>query len=214
METFFRLAISLLDKLNLKRVILFGLLTTMALMAYYAYYYAPEIGDRYLTNIRAKELTVVKPGAQKSINSFMSKHHSTAIYLTVMKFNFLANMRAPIYHEFNNDDVKQDVFKRLNGGDGAIPLFIKDDIENNDQVISIIQGETICNTFSAGGLGRVWPDMVKIFAMSCRVPVPPAAGGVRGYVAVHMNKILSGYELESFKLDLRLLANDLHRDSD
>lgn len=211
METFFGLIVSLLEKLSLKRVALFGLLVAFLVGGYFLYFYTPVIGDRVLSNISSRELRVITPAAEKAIDAFMTKHSNTAVYLTVLKFNFHTNTRTPIYRSFNNDDVKKIIFERLKGGDGSLPLFIRDDVSNNDQMISIIQGETVCDPFSAGGLARVWPDLSNRFEMSCRVPVPPAfGGGVRGYIVVHSSRMLKSYELETFRLDLKLLATQVN----
>lgn len=142
-------------------------------------------------------------------DAFMRKYQTSAAYLTILKLDHTRNTRTPIYRAFNRKDVKEAVTTRLNGGDGALPMFIKDDNSNNNQLITIMQGELTCDPFSAGGLSRVWPDLIKRFTISCRVPIPPVPGQVRGYIVVHLDETPRPYEMETIKRDLQDLAKKM-----
>jgi hypothetical protein len=151
--------------------------------------------------------TKLSPAGEDSVANFMYKWRSSAVYLTVLRFEHAKNTRVPIYRFFNDDAVKKIITDRLNGGDGALPMFIANDNSNNNQMISVIQGEMTCGPFEGGGLARVWPDLVKTFTISCRVPIPPGFGGAIGYIVVHFKQPeLRSYEFEAMKIDLAGLA--------
>ena len=142
----------------------------------------------------------------------MKKYNGNASYMTILRLEHAKNTRVPIYRAYNDDDVRVVVTKRLNGGDGALPMFIKDDVSNNNQMITIIQGEMVCDPFDAGGLSRVWPDLTTRFTRSCRVPIPPGFGGVRGYIVVHFKgPPMRSYEWDAMKIDLMDLAVKIHK---
>lgn len=211
MEKFFTLLISLMEKITLARVLQLGLLVIILLFGYIGYSYTPFMAESYAEKSHNKSLKALTKADEEAISVFMKKYKSSVIYLTVLRFDFPKNTRIPIYRSFNNDEVRQIIIGRLNGGDGALPIFIDNDKTNNDQIIRLIQGEMICSPFNDGGLSRVWPDLAKKFAVSCRMPIPPAFGvGVTGYIVVHLATEMRPYEYEAMKLDLRVLAKLIH----
>lgn len=160
-----------------------------------------------------KPPTELSRASRDLVESFMYKHRVSASYLTVLRFDFPKNTRVPIHRFFNDEDVKKVVLERLNGGDGALPIFIRDDVSNNNQIINLLHGEMDCSPFEAGGLSRVWPDLVQRFTVSCRVPIPPGFGGPTGYMVLHMKKPEQrAYEFEAMKIDLLGLAIALNYD--
>lgn len=144
---------------------------------------------------------------EDAVAAFMYKWKSSASYMTVLRFDYSRNTRVPIHRFFNDEEMRTILMDRLNGGDGALPIFITNDNSNNNQMITIIQGEMTCGPFVDGGLSRVWPDLAKTFTVSCRVPIPPGFGGAIGYIVVHFKQPeLRPYEFEAMKIDLMGLS--------
>jgi hypothetical protein len=214
METFLTTLSTLLKYATFKRVLTIGLLIIFLLAGYIGYRQAPAIANLFTSN-GSRPFVFIPTESEAVIGVFMKKHTEVA-YLAVVTFKFEKNTRLPIYRTFNDEEIKKFIYERLNGGDGAIPIFIKNDESNNNQIISIISGETNCAPFSAGGLSRSIPESIPKFHTSCRAPLPPVFGdGIRGYVVAHVNgKMLSTYEIEVLKLDLILLSKLLNEQTD
>lgn len=147
---------------------------------------------------------------EEAADFFMKKYQASAAYMTILKLDFQKNTRTPIYRVFNRQDVKDAVIGRLKGGDGALPMFIRSDQSNNDNMLTILEGTPVCAPFGDAGLARVWPDLVKRFTISCRVPIPPSPGFVRGYIVVHFDAEVRPYEQDTVKRDLAELAKQIH----
>lgn len=202
----------ILEKATFRRVLAVGLLILFSLIGYIGYKYAPAIGSLLFTPSKSgnRPLTQIPPESEQAINIFMKKHKDVG-YLTVLIFQFEKNTRLPIYISFNSEELKKIIYDRLNGGDGALPIFINNDYSNNEQIISIIMGETRCSPFTGGGVARVWPDLANRITLSCRVPIPPVFGNnIPGYMVVHVTKKLNDYEVEVLKLDLILLSKTIY----
>lgn len=212
MEKFLAAFTPILEKATFKRVLSIGLLILFGLVGYIGYQQSAALGKFLFTRTESgnKPFTVIPPESEQAIGIFMRKHQEV-VYLTVLTFKFESNTRLPIYRSFNSDELKKIIYERLNGGDGALPIFIKNDTSNNAQVESIITGETRCDPFTGGGLARVWPDLASKLTMSCRVPIPPVFGNnIPGYMVAHVTKKLTDYEIEVLKLDLILLSKTIN----
>lgn len=212
MEKFLSSLVTILEKATFKRVLAVGLLVAFCLIGYIGYNQAPALGAFLFTTPVSgnKPFIHIPPESEQLIEIFMKKHKEV-VYLTVLTFQFEKNTRLPIYRSFNSDELKKIVFERLNGGDGALPMFIKNDPSNNTQIIALITGETHCDPFTGGGLARVWPDLASKLTLSCRVPIPPVFGNnIPGYMVAHVTKKLSDYEVEVLKLDLILLSKNIN----
>lgn len=207
MEKILSLLSPILEKLSLSRVLQFGLLIAFCLLGYVGYLYAPTMLQDSAQVAKSKELKSLSPESKTAAENFMKKYKSSAVYMTVLRFEFTRNTRVPIHRIFNSPPIEKIITERLNGGDGALPIFVKGDNSNNEQMISIMQSEYRCDPFDGGGLARVWPDLVPRFTVSCRVPIPPAFNsGTRGYIVVHFNKPMTTYEMDAIRLDLLMLA--------
>jgi hypothetical protein len=212
MEKFLAAFTPILEKATFKRVLSVGLLILFGLVGYIGYQQSSALGKILFTTHSEgnKPFTFIPPESQQGIDIFMRKHKEV-VYLTVLTFQFEKNTRLPIHRSFNSDELRKIITERLNGGDGALPIFIKNDTSNNSQIIAIISGETNCDPFTGGGLARVWPDLSTKLTMSCRVPIPPVFGNnIPGYMVVHITKKLSEYEIEVLKLDLILLSKAIN----
>lgn len=142
---------------------------------------------------------------------FFMKKYPSAAYLTVLKFDFQKNTRTPIYRSFNRPEIKEYIMTHLKGGDGSLPMFLHDDVTNNENMITILEGESVCEPFDKAGLSRVWPELSKKFTISCRVPVPPIPGVARGYIVVHFDKELRPFDQDTVKRDLIELAKKIQQ---
>jgi len=215
METFLKLIKGILDKATFKRVMSVGLLVVILLSGYIVYLQSADISRAIFGSGKVPPFTTIPIVSETAIGVFMKKHKEVA-YLTVLTFQFEKNTRLPIYRAFNNDEIKKIIYEKLNGGDGALPIFLKDDQSNNNQIIAIIGGQTFCEPFTGGGLSRVWPDLVSKFHTSCRTPLPPVFGSaLRGYIVAHINgKTLTPYEIDVLKLDLILLSKTINDQTD
>lgn len=201
----------LLDKVTPGRVLLIGLLIAFAVLGWVGYQNSDKIGAKYLTpGFKGKtELVTLSAHSTSAIDKFMQKYPDTVSFLSVLKFDFSTNTRTPIYRAFNDGDVRLIVEQQLKGGQtGVAAIFVKYDEGNNNQMISLIQGEFSCAPVGEGGVVRVFPNALNKFKFSCSVPIPPAfgGGGARGYIAVHFTNIPSKYQLEQIKLDMMTLA--------
>ena len=212
MEKFLAAFTPILEKATFKRVLSVGLLILFGLVGYIGYQQSTALGKILFTKAESgnKPFLAIPPESEQAIGIFMRKHKDV-VYLTVLTFQFEKNTRLPIHRAFNSDELKKIIYERLNGGDGALPIFIKNDESNNAQVIAILFGETKCDPFTGGGLARVWPDLASKLTMSCRVPIPPVFGNnIPGYMVAHVTKKLTDYEVEVLKLDLILLSKNIN----
>lgn len=211
MEAFLNTLKSLVEHATFNRALSIGLLVIFLLVGYIGYQQAPTIGNYFSGNRPTPPFIHLPPESEVAISNFMKKHSEVG-YLTVLTLQFEKNIRLPIYRAFNSDELSKFIYDKLKGGDGALPIFIKEDTSNNSQMISIITGETICSPFGAGGLSRSIPESIPKFHTSCRTPLPPVFGDtIRGYIVVHINgKERTPYEIEVLKLDLAILSKLLH----
>jgi len=200
--------------LSLEKIIsnkIFKIFLIIGILLGAGYFGLPPLVD-FIKAEKKTEFIALTSEGEELISVFMRKYSDSAMYLTVLRFDFPRNTRTPIYRAFNNEDIKKLIYERLKGGDGALPMFIEGDNTFNNQTIATMQGELRCEPFANAGLSRVWPDLVPKFTISCRVPVPPAFdGGIRGYIVVHLNKTLTPYEMEALKLDLMVLGTSVYK---
>jgi len=201
----------ILVKLSLKRVLLFALLSGTCVLSYLTYTSQASITE-YVFAKKEKPFTAIGDRSKLAALAFMKKYQSTAAYLTVLKLEHRKNTRTPVYRAFNDDELRDEIMKRLNGGSGALPMYIKGDESNNTQMISLVQGEQICDPFMAGGLSRVWPDLKNKFVASCRVPFPQGFGNIQGYIVVHFRgQPMRPYEWDAMRIDLLDLAHTIEK---
>lgn len=153
-------------------------------------------------------LTTISEHSKGAIAAFMKQHEEVAM-ATVLSLDLVRNVRTPVYRAFNNPNVRRVVSGEITtGNDGTLPIFIRDAVESNNQMISLIQGEYSCSPVSQGGIVKVYPSLKNTIKLSCRVPIPPAfgGGGAKGYIAVHLDRDLETFELERLKIDVMTLA--------
>jgi hypothetical protein len=150
---------------------------------------------------------VANDASRMLISKFMAQHIDSIAYLTMLEFDFINNLRVPVYRSFNNSGLERVINERNGSGNGALPIFLANAQTNNLQMVSVLRGEAICEPYLSGGLGIKWPDLANLMHTSCRVPVPPAFGrGIRGYFVAHTSRELSKYELEAFGVEMLALA--------
>jgi hypothetical protein len=143
------------------------------------------------------------------VAEFMRKYPQIN-YITLLKMDFGHNIRTPILRMFNDKELEAFVYKKLDGGDGSLPIFLRDDAKNNNQMITIIQGGLVCDEFANGGLARVWPELIGKLKWSCRVTIPPAYSLIRGYIVIHLAEVPRAYEAETLQRDLAQLSQKLY----
>lgn len=200
----------LLTLLTLKRIGLLTLLVIISLSGFAGYHIITAYKattEPQLQEIQPAAIEITRESS-RVLDEFMVKYPSVA-YVSVLKLNFARNIRTPVYHGFNDKQLEATIRERMNGGDGSVPIFLRDDRTNNNQMIKIIHGSLTCSPFSDGGIGRVWPDLSSRLAISCRVTIPPAYSLARGYVVIHLAKELRPFEMESLEIDLYHLAQKL-----
>lgn len=199
------------EKLTAGRVVLFGAMMTIILGSYIIFDQKEYIGQKFLTNqvIGTAKLTAVSPPSQRAIDLFMIKYQGQVGMLSVLSLDLGSNTRRSIYRAFNDRWIQQLVENEVRrGNDGSLPIFIRDNIGSNNQMISLIQGEFSCSPGKEGGLAKAYPVLEGRIVMSCRVPIPPAfgGGGARGYIAAHFITKMNSEALETLKLELMTLA--------
>jgi hypothetical protein len=200
-----------IGQLTAKRVALLAVVVSIGLGGYAGYVNISQTGEpQLLTSQELNPVAINITGeSTKAINDFMRKYPNAA-YLTVLKLDFSHNIRTPIHRAFNDKELEKIIFSRLKGGDGSLPIFLRDDAKNNNQMITIIQGGLVCSPFKDGGLARVWPDLSERLTISCRVTVPPAYSLARGYIVVHLTSEMRPYEFQTLQDDLIHLAQLLY----
>jgi hypothetical protein len=200
-----------IGQLTVKRVALLAVVVAIALGGYAGYLNISQTNTPQL--LATQEMMPVAIDitgeSTKAIDGFMRKYPNAA-YLTVLKMDFSHNIRTPIHRSFNDKELETIIYTRLKGGDGSLPIFLRDDAKNNNQMITIIQGGLVCSPFKDGGLARVWPDLAERLTISCRVTIPPAYSLARGYVVVHLTSEMRPYEYQVLQDDLIFLAQTLY----
>lgn len=201
-----------INHLSAKRVALLAAVVAIGLTGYAEFL---EIKDRQnqphlLAGSKLAPAAVeITNESRQLVADFMRKYDKVA-YLTILKMDFGHNLRTPILRTFNDKKLEEFVYRKLDGGDGSLQIFLRDDAKNNNQMITIIQGGLVCDDFANGGLARVWPELIGQLKMSCRITIPPAFSLIRGYVVVHLSDNLRPYDLETLQLDLADLAQRLY----
>lgn len=211
MENFLRTLAKFIAQLTFKRVALLATVVAIGLGGYAGFVKLSHVGEPQLLASQDLHPVVIDitPESIKVINEFMRKYPN-ASYLTVLKLDFSHNMRTPIHRSFNDKALETIIYDRLKGGDGSLPIFLRDDASNNNQMITIIQGGLVCSPFKGGGLARVWPDLADRLTISCRVTIPPAYSLARGYIVVHLKDEMRPYEYQTLQDDLVALAQKLY----
>ena len=150
-------------------------------------------------------LATLSPQSVSAVNDFLKKHPEVH-FMTVLSMDFQRNMRRPVSRHFNNTKVKSIVSGyEASGTDGSTPIFLTDAVANNNQMVSLINGEFSCSKFEDGQLARLMPDLKPFVKLSCRVPIPPSwSTGTMGYIVVHLDN--GPQQLEVLKLDLMALS--------
>jgi hypothetical protein len=202
----------LISQLTWMRIAMLATVVALGIGGYGGYAYIKELQTQPQLlggSSLAPAAVDITDESRRLVAEFMNRYPNVA-YLTVLKMDFGHNLRTPILRHFNDKKLEEFVYKKLDGGDGSLPIFLRDDAKNNNQMITIIQGGIICDDFKNGGLARVWPELVGQLAVSCRITIPPAFSLIRGYIVVHLTEQPRAYELEKLQLDLADLAQRLY----
>lgn len=208
MTKFLELIAPLLDKLSWSKVGMLAVITALALGSGLAWENREIIIQKPApTFVPAPALKRVSPESARMISQFMKKHSEVALF-TVLSFDLSLNVRKPIFRDFNSNVVKAYIDQDASQGiDGSLPIFIRDNVKSNNQMISLIQGEYSCSPVGDGGIVKVYPGLKDVIKVSCRVPIPPAwSGGAKGYIAIHIDREIDQTQMEILKLDLMTLA--------
>lgn len=149
----------------------------------------------------------LSPSSKEAINAFMNKHPEVAL-LSVVAIDLKRNQRVVVMRRFNDRALERNILAAEATKDyDNLPVFMTDDVSNNNQMISLINGEYSCAATDKGGLAMTFPEKTKDLTISCRAPIPPAwSVGTVGYVSAHLHKEEDRASMDRLKLDLMTLA--------
>jgi len=204
----------LLDRLSVSRLLLaFTLailsITTIAVFENRDRIYEKVFSPGRLTNQGLEELS---PESKARIDDLLTKYPDIAL-LSVLKFDFIAGTRVPIYRGYNDPDIARVMGARIarskpDYDPGTVQLFTADP-ETNREVVSVLNGEFTCaSPRENSGILLAWPEMRGKIVTSCRIPIPPATsyGAPRGYIAIHFTKPVDSARADGMTKDLLSLA--------
>ena len=209
MTKFLELIAPLLDKLSWSKVamvlvlVIIGIGGTALWENRQTIYEAAPRPDRFA----GRNMTVLSDTSKEAVSQFLKKH-SEVQFMTVLNMDFQKNLRTPIYRAFANPKIEAIVRGyEVEGRTGVTPIFLTDAVANNNQMVSLINGEFSCSPFADGQLARIMPDLKPMITLSCRVPIPPSwSTGTMGYIVVHLSQPTDRGTLEYLKLELMALS--------
>lgn len=183
------------------------LFATLILLAAALAYYENRhiIYNKVVPNTMTGDWPLAHPTQEsQAILAAFAKRHPQAALITIIDADPERNRRTVVYRHFNNHAVEEFVrAKEATGVDGAGLLYTANDIEANKQVLAINDGQVICDDASKGFFANAFKGVERLVSYSCRVPIPPAAFSVTGWISIHF---VAPPELPTEELRQQMLA--------
>lgn len=144
------------------------------------------IYNRIVPNQMTGDWPLAYPSEQaQAILAGFAKRHPQAALITIIDADPERNRRTVVYRHFNNRAVEEFVRAREAAGQDGSGLLYGTDIESNKQVLAINDGQVVCDDASKGFFASAFKGVERLVSYSCRVPIPPAAFNVTGWISIH-----------------------------
>lgn len=211
-DRIFSLAAKVLRVISLKNVMLWTVTALLAVTAYTVYEQRAVITNYILngpeTSLPQASSFVVSDTSRNRIK-MLTDDNELAIAVVVLNTDIRNNRRIPIYWYSDDAQVAKSLDSLFGGRYGGIPLFTSDE-KNNENIVSVINGEFQCASFEDGGNGALFPGLASRFPFVCRTSLPPYYGQFSGYVTVALNRTPTQPELDAVKAETLNISTEIY----
>ena len=129
--------------------------------------------------------------------------------ITVLNTDIRSNRRIPLYWYSDDNSLQKSLDGLFVNKYGGIPLFTSDE-KNNQNIVSVINGEFSCSSYKDGGNTAMFPGLENRLPYVCRVSLPPYYGQFSGYLTVTMNRIPTAEELITIKSEALSISTEMY----
>ena len=129
--------------------------------------------------------------------------------IVVLNADIRNNRRIPIYWYSADLSIQKSLDGLFNGRYGGIPLFTSDE-KNNENIVSLINGEFSCGGYESSGNQTIFPSMGSRFSHVCRISLPPYYGHFSGYITFTLNRSPNTGELDALKADAINISTEIY----
>lgn len=193
--------------LNLKKVFLLGAVALGGITLFTAYEQRAQIISAWTGVPHTKAKFRVSTEMQDRIRQLVLSSPNINT-ITVLTADLKINERDIVFR-FSDSAVLNELWeKQFSERGSAQPIFTKD-TENNNQMVSVVNGEFSCHPYSKTINQLLVPEAAKLTAAVCRISLPPYYGEFSGYLAFSLNQPVSDVELYSLQLEAKRLANEI-----
>lgn len=143
----------------------------------------------------------------KEINQSASKADIVS-GVSVNIVNFQKNAKYIVFMEGYHKDMK-DVFSRYSTLELELPIFTQNTLQNR-VMVDLINGEFVCNSYTATGLGVEMPDAAKYAVHVCSSGIPPYYGKFIGSVNVFLTRTPTTEEIDQLRVLVKHLSTTVY----
>ncbi len=127
----------------------------------------------------------------------------------VLSANIRNNLRVPIFWHSDSENIQRNLDELYKGKNSRIPLFSSDQ-KNNEEIVSVINGEFTCTAFDDAVNAAIFPKFKESFPFICRTSLPPYYGQFSGYIAFALRDLPDSTALDRIKSESITIATEIY----
>jgi hypothetical protein len=196
----------LLNSLSWTKILQLAIVFSIIIVAWMSFENSTEL-YKYFSNPRfIKSMTVAAPLSKRSLESIDQAVANSELIVGIQVFlvNFQTNTRSIIYSSADNTELKSIFANAIGSKISYLPLF-NTDPENNKTLVSVIDGDFICNKYDGSIIATVLPDTKSYIKSVCVTGIPPYYGKISGMISIFTNRPPTPEEVDQ----LRVLSRNL-----
>ena len=214
LDKLFTLAVKIIRIISLENVAIWSFASLVGIVGYTAYENRVALTDRFLnsanTDVPGTETVAawkISPTSAAKLKQLVDSNDIIAATI-IVNADIRSNRRLPIHWYSAQPTIQKTLDSLFTGRYGGIPLFTSDE-KNNENIVSVINGEFACSTFLESGNTAVFPGMASQFPFICRTSLPPYYGQFSGYITITLSRVPSSSELDKIKADTLNISTEI-----
>ena len=154
----------------------------------------------FLSNLKSP---IASEESQEELQKFVNAH-SLVVGINIGRADFEYNTRESTY-DFSKVPEINNAWKR---SAGVSTVLFGDDIQNNERVVKLINGQFVCARTSEITTAKRHPALARYSKATCSVAIPPGYGDFVGWINIYLYESPTFSQMEA----LQSIAEDLARD--
>ena len=133
------------------------------------------------------------------------KKSEIIVGMNITLADFQRNQRVTVYRGTETTELTEifDIYAKTSIGN--VPLF-NNDVENNEIMVNLINGEFVCKPLLSTMTGKLIPDSKKYIHTICMNGIPASFGKFTGIISVQLKKQPTPSEIDQLRAITRQMA--------